>query len=302
MAKMINNSNGSIKKGSNKIICESNFQPNNIREGSDIKFDMDAESYQISKVDDLYFVINFDAVNSSGLIVKESDAKNLVLGDVIDISFKEYQVSKSAEIIYSGEGYKIGDRLLIDEGTVRKDLATGESFFAELEVLSVNEEGGVKELKINKNGNYLEIPEGSLLLAWTPKGGTGEHLEINVYFSSHSKRSAFKREIISLSKLDDGAFYADLNAPLSEEIRTGKISSKKKVITISIPYLSETKNSQLFGIVQDFTQNYRLPLMLGNSLNAAFIFNKAMKLADQEIALLKDRIEKLESIIHKKDN
>ena len=97
-------------------------------------------------------------------------------------------------------------------------------------------------------------------------------------------------------------FYAELNSPLPEEIKVGKISSKKKVITISIPYMSETKHSEIFGISQDFTQNIKLPLMLGNSLNAAFIFNKAMKSADEEIKSLKDRIEALESILDKPDN
>jgi|TARA_Y100000310_G_C20537182_1_gene741417 translation initiation factor IF-1 len=302
MAKIINNSNGSIEKGSNQIVCESNFQPHSITVGSDIKFNGDPESYQISKIDDLYFVVDFEMIKPDGLIIKESESKNIVLGDMVDISFKEYQINRNIEIIFPGKGYEVGDKFSIDEGTAQKDSTTEESFFAELEVSSVNGQGGVKELKINKNGNYTKVPEGELLLAWIPKGGSGEDLEINIYFSPDSKRSVFRKEVISLSGLDAGTFYLELDSPIPEEIKIGKISSKKKVITISIPYLSETKHSQIFGIVQDFTGNCRLPLMLENSLNAAFIFNKAMKLADQEITLLKDRISKLESSLGKKDN
>ena len=302
MPKKFTNNRASVANGSNLVLCDTDFKPHYVKPGSIFKFNADPENYEISKVEDIYFVLDFNAISLDKLIVSDKEAKNFVLGDSVDLSYKEYNLNNNFEIISAGQGYEVGDAFNVSEGESQVDLSINKNLWAELEVSSVGENGAVTSLSLKTPGKYLSVPEGEILLAWSPDSDSGSGLEINLSFSSSPKRSAFTQKLIDIKEMDNGDFYLLLDSSLPSGVKFGKISAKKKALHLSTPYLSDSKESALFNTAQDFSQNLGLPYLLENSMSASTVFNKAMTIVDSRIKNLEDKISSLEEELRKKGN
>jgi len=295
MAKKLLFNRASAKEGDNRVVCESRFQPHYIKPGCYIKFEELADHYMVSKSEDSMYIFDFEYYSRGVLLVREEEAMNLVIGDEIDITYKEYEVGSNIIIQNGGVGYCVGDVIEIDEGIAFEDQSTGEIQTAKIKVTSTSEEGEVKTFEIERHGLYTEAPDQNMLIYWQPTGGSGENLELNVVYNTKNNRSVLRREVANLEKGSPDGYIVYLDNELPAHIREGKLSTRKRVLYLSSNFASGTRFSDRFQLIVDFTEQYGLPMLVENSLSLAFVYNKGVNMIDAHIKRLEKRIEELEN-------
>ena len=294
MAKKLLFNRASVKQGDNRVVCESRFQPHYIKPGCYIKFEESADHYMISRAEDSMYIFDFEHNSRGAVLIKEDEAINLVIGDEIDITYKQYEVSSNITINNGGVGYLVGDIIEIDEGLPLIDPVTAERQITKLKVTSTNEEGSVKTLEFEYKGLYTEAPDENVLIYWQPDGGSGKDLELNITYDAINNRSVLRREVSNLEKGLPEGYLLYLDNELPEHVRKGKLSTKKKNLYLSSNYASGTRFSGRFQLVVDFTGEYGLPLLVENSLSLPFVYNRGIHMVDGHIRRLEQRIEELE--------
>jgi hypothetical protein len=294
MAKRLIFNRASVKQGDNRVVCESRFQPHYIKPGCYIKFEEAADHYMISRSEDSMYVFDFEHHSKGVVFIKEDEAMNLVIGDEMDITHKQYAINPNITINNGGIGYLVGDVIEVDEGTPFTDPMTGERQVTKLKVASTDEEGSVKTLEFEQKGLYTEAPNENMLIYWQPSGGAGEGLELNITYDVLNNRGVLRREVSNLEKGGPEGYLLYLDNELPEHIRRGKLSVKKKNLYLSSNYSSPTRFSGRFQLVIDFTGEYGLPLLVENSLSLAFVYNRGIHMVDGHIRRLEKRIEELE--------
>jgi hypothetical protein len=294
MAKKLLFNRASVKEGDNRVVCESRFQPHYIKPGCYIKFEESAEHYMVSKSEDSMYIFDFEYYSNGVVLIMEDEAMNLVIGDEIDITHKEYEINPKITIQNGGIGYFVGDIIEIDEGSAFVDPSTGEIRTAKLRVASTDEQGAVKTFEVEHHGLYTEAPDQNMLIYWQPTGGSGENLELNIIYNTINNRSVLRREVANLEKVNPKGYILYLDNELPEHVRTGKLSVKKKNLYLSSNYASGTRFSDRFQLIIDFTGEYGLPMLVENSLSLAFVYNKGINMVDSHIRRLEKRIEELE--------
>jgi len=302
MPKNFLNCRASVTKGSNLVVSDTNFNPHYIKPGTVFKFNADSESYEIAKTDDIYLICDFSSIAPDQIEIEDKESKNFVIGDSVDVSFKEYVINDNFQIVSSGKGYKEGEIFEVEEGDPKIEASTNQKLCSKYKITSVNEDGSVKGVALVNNGIYINPPEGEILLAWPPKGLSGSGLEINLTFSKVSNRSVMTKGIVDIREMDNGNTYIRLDSAFPIQVKGGKISAKKKALHLSVPYLSESKLSDSFNVSQDFSTNYKIPYMIENSLSTASVYNKAMTILDQQIKRQEARINSLEEELQKRNS
>lgn len=298
MAKQLLFNRGSIKEGDNKVVCESRFQPHYIKPGCYLKFDKASDHYLISKDEDIMLIFDFEFYGRGAIFVEGDEAFNLVIGDEIDVTFKQYKLNSNIIINNGGNGYAVGDIIQVSEGLPVEDPLTNEKQIGKIKVTNTSEAGEVLGFEVVNFGLYLEAPNEKMLFHWSPSGGSGTNLELNVIFDTISHRGVFQREVADLQKQDEGyVVYLDMELP--SHVRSGKLSVKKKILSLSTNYVSSTSLSETFQLIVDFSENYGLPMLVENSLSLAFVYNKGINMVDAHIKALERRIEELEKKLTK---
>lgn len=283
----------SVLKDTNKVICESRFNPSHLRSGARIKFDSDPESYIIARHEELFYIAAFEVLSNGNLLIKESVDINLTLGDVIDVSYKEYELDPKVSILNKGSGYLVGDVLIVKEGVPYADPDSKIDRYSRLEVYEIDGAGGIISLKLIDSGRYIKVPTEQVLFGYQPQGGKGSGLELVLIYKTVSNRAMISREVFGVVK--DGVDYiVMLNHQLPDYIREGKLSVKKYQLFLSSSYASESKFNANYKLITDFTENYKLPYLVENSLSAAAIYNETVTVLDAKIKSLEDKIAKLE--------
>ena len=293
MAKQLLFNRGSIKEGDNKVVCESRFQPHYIKPGCYLKFNNAADHYLISKDEDVMFIFDFEFYGRGAIFIKGDEAYNLVIGDEIDITFKQYKLNPNIVINNGGSGYVVGDIIQVNEGLPIEDPITNEKQIGKIRVTSTSEVGEVLGFEMESFGLYAEAPSEKVLFHWAPSGGSGTNLELSVLFDTLNNRSVFQREVADFQKRDDG-YIIYLNTELPSYVRSGKLSVKKKILSLSANYISSTSLSERFQLIVDFSENYGFPMLVENSLSLAFVYNRGINMVDTRIKALERRIEELE--------
>ena len=293
MAKQLLFNRGSIKEGDNKVVCESRFQPHYIKPGCYLKFNNASDHYLISKDEDVMFILDFEFYGKGALFVKGDEAYNLVIGDEMDITFKQYKLNPNIVINNGGSGYVVGDVIQVNEGLPIEDPITNEKQIGKIRVTSTSEAGEVLSFEIISFGLYMDTPNEKMLFHWAPSGGSGTNLELNVLFDTLNNRSVLQREAADFQKRDEG-YIVYLNMELPSHVRSGKLSVKKKILSLSTNYISSTSLSETFLLIVDFSENYGFPMLVENSLSLAFVYNRGINMVDTRIKALERRIEELE--------
>ena len=284
----------SVLKDTNRVVCESRFDPSHLSSGSRIKFDLDPESYIIARHEELFYIAAFETLSNGDLLISENVDISLTLGDVIDISYKEYELDPKVSILSEGSGYLAGDVLTIREGEPYTDQDSKIDRYSRLEVAEINESGGVISLKLIDAGKYIKAPTEQVLFGYQPQGGTGSGLELVLIYKTINNRSIVDREVFGVDKA--GADYIiKLNYPVPSHIKEGKLSVKKYQLFLSSSYASESKFNSSYKLITDFTENYRLPYLIENSLSAASAYNEMVTALDAKLKSMEDKIAKLEA-------
>ena len=160
---------GSIRKGDNKIISATFSDWSAIRDGTFIKFNEDSQFYISSNTEKKVFLKDFITLEPNVIKINEDCGFNINDGDSLNISYKEYELSTIYKIISAGNGYKIGDQLILTGGVASLNLTDNTLNSAKFIINKVGENGEIIELKIINHGKYIEIPNNIINLS----GGEG---------------------------------------------------------------------------------------------------------------------------------
>lgn len=294
MAKQNIYNKASVLKDTNRVVCESRFNPSYLRSGSRIKFDLDPECYTIARHEELFYIAAFETTIDGNLLIKENVDINLTLEDNLDISYKEYELDPNVSFLNHGAGYLVGDVLTIKEGTPYTDPDSKIDRYSRLEVAEINSTGGVTLLKLIDVGRYVETPTEQVSFGYEPPGGNGSGLELVLIYKTINNRAIINREVFGVSKR--GADYViKLNYALPSYIKAGKLAVYKYQLFLSSPYASESKLSSTYKLITDFTENYKLPYLIENSLSAATVYNETLTVLDAKLKAMEDKIAKLEA-------
>ena len=296
MAKQSIYDKGSIKQGGNEVFCQSRFDASSyVRDGSYIRFYGDSEMYQIGQIEPVFWIFDFEKIIADRVLVERNQKTTdmcVVVGDIVEIFYKEYQLSDAVTIVHGGSGYSVNDIFEVNEGSVMEDMISQEKFYATIKVVEVDENGGITKTSVEKYGKYFEAPLEQISLGWLPKGGAGNGAELSLVYQALDYRSALKREVAGVDFTENG-FQIIFTQTLPKEVVRGKFSCKKDKMLLSSTYVSLTKFSERFQLIVDHTPNYALPLMADNSMSIPIIYNKGAVFLDKKIQSLEKEIENL---------
>lgn len=277
----------SIKKNTNKIISSSEDKFSGISNGTLIRIDNDPYLYTVQSKGSYIYIKNFNVHDSQTLIIDDNTDINLQNGDLLKITFKEYEAKFLIDILKAGSSYVLGDKARIVGGSPLINISDGSIDQTILEVSETSEIGGVKSLNIVNNGKYTSIPANPIETI----SNRGNGLQVELKYIENPNRSFIERTISQLY-FSDGKTFITLDYSLPPNINNGKLSVDKNYLLLTSEYLGETKRNSEYSIFRDFTPNLRMPLLLRNSQSFDIVLNKALMILDKEIQDIKDLIKK----------
>ncbi len=286
----------SVLKGTNKIITSSEVNLKGLREGSYIRIGNDHVFYIVSKVSPLLYVKDFEVENARTIKIKDNIGINVLTGDTLTLSHKEYKLYTLFGITNGGKGYKKDDILTVEGGVLLANLETNIKELASFIVTNVDAHGTILEVGINVEGKYIEPPKSTCSLI----GGSGDGAVFEVDFNVADQRNLLERKVSSYEVKNDCSLVR-LDYPLPEGLKTGKMSIKKWQAEITNNYGGDSQRDINYEIARDFTPIYNFPTLVKGSFNQELIINRFISLVDQkfdlvdkEINLLKEKIKELE--------
>lgn len=280
----------SILKDTNRIVSTSDTQWSNIREGALFRFIDDKIFYQVAKVDKIYLIKDFKVINRMAIDINSYVGINLMVGDEITISYKEWGLQTVWEIACEGEGYRVNDIVNVMGGTPSMNTINGEYGITSFKVKEVSPRGGITQIGIVSKGEYIKAPDSKVEVI----GGNGKGGALNVTWDVIDNRKTFQKTIESIEVKPEVAHIL-LNSPLPKDIEQGKLSVEKSEIYLSNNYIQDSRISSHFEIIKDFTPHYNIPLLAENSFSTERIYNYGMVLIEAKLKAATDKIEELES-------
>lgn len=280
---------GSIQKNSNRLVSSTYADWSGVREGTFVKFNNDFHFYTVSHTDSRTFLKDFIVKQPNVLQINEDCGINIGVGDNLNISFKEYELT-SCKIIGSGRGYRIGDKLTLEGGNVSLNVRDNTLHSCDITVTQVASDGQIVEINISNRGKYLTVPSQHVGL----QGGFGAGATAEVSFKLTDHRTFIEKDVKQV-EFKNAATLITLEYPLQAEVIEGKLSIEKWEIILSSNYLGETNVNETFEIIRDFTPYCKIPLLVPNSKNQELTFNNSMAILDKKIAELENKIKILEN-------
>lgn len=280
----------SVLKDTNAVIASSEVDLGSVREGSYLRIGNDTLFYQVARAEEFFYIKNCDCINKQTIRVNEDVGVNLLPGDTLDISFKEYGFDSFFGIINGGGGYAVGDILYLKTGKPSVNTTTGVTQATAFLVLAVNEAGSITEVGVHQEGKYIEPPENTSEVI----GGTGGGAVFEVQHYLLDDRTIIERNIHNITK---GIGYTDVTLvyPLPMIIDKAKFSVRKWRMILTSNYLGDDKFHETYQVARDFTPALHLPLLAKGSFNSELLLNKALSLIDAKCLEYENRIKELEA-------
>jgi len=284
----------SIKTNSSKGFSNSSADFKQIRTNSQIKFGDDDEFYTVKNVEPIFYIkpfaVNLTTLRKRTIEIKETVGFNVLVGDQVTLSFKEFGLAAVMKVITKGKKYKVGEELTVKEGIFSTNMSTGESESPVLRVLKASSSGGVEKVEILNQGKILE-PGAKLVTLLGENAGTG--CSILIEYKLLDDRKIIER-LVDQKQVVGGNTELILNYAVPKGTKAGKLSLKKWAINLTFPYNGETQISSEFELLRDKTPEFGIPLMSRGSQSKEQVFNAAVKQISKKIKVLEDRIEELE--------
>lgn len=281
----------SIAKNSNRILSSSNDNFAGLKVGGFIKLDKENILYPVNKINKIFYVQDFELINSKTLKINSDVGINLQKYDIIKISYDEYELNTIISIPNKGINYNPEDELTVAGGSLNIDISNGIGYPTKLKVDSVNEKGEIESLSLIDGGKYITPPNGKRELF----GGLGSNAEVELKYEVIPTKNIIERTISNI-EIKDKVTILTLNYVIPVEIEKGSFSIEKYEAILGMQYFGETRHNIGYTIIKDFTPNLHLPLMMQNSLTFDLIYNDTVKRLDAEIAVLKEKIKQLEKL------
>lgn len=279
-----------INRDSNTLVSHSESDWSFLRPGDLVTIDDDKIFYEIASRENLFFIQSFDKINDTQIVINGNYEYLFIPDDVINISYKEYELLTIKEILNKGNGYKVNDILNLTGGEVSINVTDNSSQSTLLKVEAVDSHGGITKFSIANRGNYTIFPDKINDLY----GGHGQECKISVEDRITESRKMLERQIESVKENESNTIIT-LNYSLSNSIINGKISCNKWKAYLSANYTGETKRNAEYHVTRDHTPYLKLPLVLKNSGKLEEYYNYTIKKIDQELARQAEEIRKLKS-------
>lgn len=279
----------SIVKGTNRLVSTTSSDFGVIKPGSYVKFNNENTFYQVIKSNNIYFIKDFVTLTDKSIEIKGDLGIDLLKGDELILSYKEYEVFTLFGINNPGKGYKKGEIVYLDGGALSVNLTDNVTNPASFEIISVNENGGITQLAAKNNGIYIELPA-KVCRVFSHGDGDGAILEVE--YQPINNRKTIDRTVVFVDQ-DHVSAYVHLDYPLPQGIKQGKLSLEKYEILLNINYPHDTKIEAACEICNSFTPTYGYPLMVRNTFNTELLYNQTVTLLDANIKSLQDQINDL---------
>ncbi len=292
----------SIKYGTNKLVSSTQCHWGKVANGSHFKFNKDQSYTEILSAKEIFYIKDFETKNNNVLYIKENLFPMITANDMIEVTYKEYELSEIDIIVSAGRGYGIGDIVYFQGGELSRDLHTGIS----IKVTNVNDNGGILEIEILEKGKYLVPPES---LCETSTNGFGERAQFSFRSQELGQRGWIDRAIVDI-KYNNSQTLLTLAQAIPDGIKNGKLNVKKWEIILKDLYYSRSSDviAEPYEIINDIIPYTNIPkLSFGHGsphtvINQGFSkvsqhlldHNTRLQKQDEEIAFLKEEIKKLQ--------
>lgn len=273
----------SVFNGSSEIISSSLADWSKVRPGSYLRIFEDDVFYTILGCEEYFFIKPFTVESPIQISFPLDDGENpheLLVGDILTLSYKEYELDSIFGFKDKGKDYKKGscylDGGILSPGDVQQQ--------AQLNITETID-GGISRVGILNRGRYLTPPSQECELV----ANTGAGAIIECDFREVPTRNKIEREIRHI-KIENGVAYLTLNFALPKNLETGKASVSKWKINLKEIYNGPDKINTQYTVTTDFTPHYGFPLMVKGIQRPDVVFNNFVTRLDQ---ILKDFEEKL---------
>lgn len=277
----------SILHNTNKLISSSESSWGSVRENSLVRFLEDDSYYTVGSISEFLYIKDFQTITDKVIKVSSEPNINFGEGESIKISYKEYEIL-TLDLISSGDGHKVGDIVYCDEYAV-KDVQTGITEMAEFWIVSVDENGKVKQLKLKSPGRFIRDlpPEVYLKSSSTFKSP----LIVKPMTKVVDSRYPIEKTIISIEN-NQSNFLIKLDSALPDGVSNGKISVEKWQALLTSNYVGSSKILKDIEFIRDFSPYLKIPLIAKNNPNPEIVYNAAILKVDKELKRLSDEISK----------
>jgi hypothetical protein len=275
----------SIENNTNKAVSSSEDKFTGVNNGSLIKIDGDPILHMVQKRDSFFYLKDFKTDGGKIVSVDGDVGVFLQKGDSVRLVYKEYEAKLVINIIEKGRGYLINDKPFSKGGILAMDIASGMVQRTCFKIKKLTPEGGIDEIEILEPGKYILPPDEKCEL--NSVYGSGAILQVK--YLEISAHSSLSRTIDNLYFSDDKTFIV-FDYSLPPNLNSGQISVEKNALYLTENYLGETKRNLKYEIFRDFTPNFKIPLMLKNSLSPEIVYNKSCSIIDRELQLIKNDI------------
>jgi hypothetical protein len=274
-----------ILNNSNRAVSSSESDWSAIREGSLVCFGEDEVYYITAKTNPFFYIKEFEVLDGARIVIKDNVDINLVINDVLDVSYKEYELVTIYKTLNAGQGYKAGDLLYAKGGLPSTNVVDGQKIYTVLKVEEVSSEGAITRISISNKGKYITVPHETVI---TTEGGSGKNAEFEIEYKTVDNRTILERDIVSI--VTGPETIITLNYPLPEGVKSGKLSVHKWEMFLTTNYSGKSKLNADYNVVRDYTPNYNFPFLVKGNLSPEVVFNHAMSLIDKKLKELEDKI------------
>lgn len=278
----------SVLKDSNRVVASSEVDMAKVKPGDYFRLESEPTFFTVARTSKFFYIKDFEVFDRKTIKLSSEVGINLLPGDNLKLTYKEYELVTLIEIRNGGERYQVDDVLTVVGGTPSINRENGLIDSTSFTVVAVDEKGSILALGPRTKGHYLEAPETIVDLS----GGAGASAVVEVHYGVVEQRATIENVVAAIPDINTGMVKLDF--PLPPNLKNGKLSVEKWQLTLNGTYAGETKINSAYDISSNFTPALKLPLMLQNSFQREILFNQAMNLLEQRIVQLEARITELE--------
>ncbi|MEK6882724.1 MAG: hypothetical protein AABY22_24085 [Nanoarchaeota archaeon] len=289
----ISNYNASILFDTNRVVSSSNDSWQVIKKGSLFRIGEDEEFYTIEKTNQIYFIKDFEVISDNRLKINSNVGLNIMVGDILTISYKEYELWTVLDVLEKGKGYKVDDEVILEGGDLSLDVSNNLTYPAKFNITEVDESGGIILFGLKDNGKYINSPEKTVKI----NGGNGNGAVFEVEFKPVDDRKVLEIAVSSVNPKEKDITIVDLDYSIPAKIRQGKLSLKKWEMFLDRNYRHFNKINCPYSISYDFSPNYNFPKMLKNTFTPELVYNQFLLQLDGKLKEFENKIVKLENCL-----
>ena len=274
----------SVLNGSNRVFSLSESNWSAILPNSLIKFGGEDVFYTVARVEPIFYIKDFSVISSGKIKIQDNVGINLVRGDSIFISFKEWETKNIIKLLDGGQNYKMGDEIYCEGGEPTYDSQDNVMQIACFVVLDVDGAGKILNLAVKYPGKYATPPADEMNLT----GGSGTGARVRVMFGVSDTRTTFDRTVEMIELGAESIVY--LNHPLPPYITNGKLSVEKWCLYLTANYAGDNKINAEYKILRDFTP-LGFALAAKNTPSLDSLFNDALQKIDAELRKIHEKLK-----------